>query len=238
LAILSGEKPIMSVKLFITGTDTGIGKTYISLGLLNAFQNQGYSTIGFKPIAAGAVKKNNILYNQDGIDLNVSSSIKLDYHHTNPVVFEPFVSPNIAAAQVGIRLSLHDLILKSQYTVEYPCDILLTEGTGGWLQPLNECEALMDFVTYHQMKIILVVGIRLGCINHALLTYKAIKQTNLAIVGWLANCFEINELEPDGIITTLCQWLPVPYLGIVPYREKPENFLQINQLLHQCSIAG
>ncbi|MES2217125.1 MAG: dethiobiotin synthase [Pseudomonadota bacterium] len=228
----------MSLKLFITGTDTGIGKTYISIGLLNAFQQLGYSTIGFKPIAAGAVKKNNILCNQDAIDLNTASSIKLDYHHTNPIVFEPFISPNIAATQAGVKLSLNELISKSQHTINYPCDILLTEGAGGWLQPLNESEALMDFVSYHQMKIILVVGIRLGCINHALLTYQSIKQTHLPIVGWLANCFEINELEPAGVINTLQQWLEVPYLGMVPHQKKPEEYLQMNQLLHQCSITG
>jgi dethiobiotin synthetase len=209
----------MPLKLFVAGTDTNVGKTYISIGLLRLFKNQGYSTIGYKPLAAGAMKKDGRLYNQDALDLSAAATIKLAYEQVNPIVFEPFISPDIAASQVGVTLSLADLNAKSQYTLHQPCDLLLTEGTGGW------------------MSVILVVGVRLGCLNHTLLTYQAIKRTGLPIAGWVANCFEINEIDPATIIKVLKSWLPVPYLGMVPYQQAPEEFLQVDHLLQQCSVA-
>jgi dethiobiotin synthetase len=236
LDILSGENN-MPLKLFVAGTDTNVGKTYISIGLLRLFKNQGYSTIGYKPLAAGAMKKDGRLYNQDALDLSAAATIKLAYEQVNPIVFEPFISPDIAASQVGVTLSLADLNAKSQYTLHQPCDLLLTEGTGGWMQPLNHSETLQDFAAYHQMSVILVVGVRLGCLNHTLLTYQAIKRTGLPIAGWVANCFEINEIDPATIIKVLKSWLPVPYLGMVPYQQAPEEFLQVDHLLQQCSVA-
>jgi dethiobiotin synthetase len=222
----------MSLKLFVTGTDTGIGKTYITVGLLKAFNQLGYSTIGVKPIAAGADKIDDALYNQDGIDLNKASSIKLSYQQTNPIVFEPYISPNIAAAELGQSLCVRDLITKTEPALQHPCDIHLVEGTGGWSLPLNGHETMIDYVKHFKMGVILVVGLRLGCLNHTLLTYHSIKQAGLPVAGWLVNSFEEPSLAAAGIIDTLQQWLDSPYLGLVPFGKNPGDALSIQQLLH------
>lgn len=223
----------MSFKIFITGTDTGIGKTYISLGLLKAFQHLGYSAIGIKPVASGGFKINNNLYNQDALDLNQSSYIQLDYQHTNPFLFEPPIAPHIAAAQAGLSLTAQDVILKSNYALSYPCDIHITEGIGGWSVPLNGKETMIDVVSFYRMNILLVVGMRLGCINHAMLTYQAIKQANLPMLGWLANCFEVNNSQSIETIAALQDWLGLPYLGSVPYRAEEDIFLKIASLIYK-----
>lgn len=234
LAILSREKTLMSYKYFVTGTDTGIGKTYISVGLLNAINHLGYTTIGMKPLASGAFGINHHLYNQDALDLKEASSIQLDYQYINPFVFAAPVAPHLAAAKAGTSLSLQEIILKSQHALDYACDIHLVEGVGGWVIPFNDHETMIDFVSHYQMNVILVVGIRLGCINHAMLTYQAIKHAHLPIAGWVANCFdhyELQQIEPHDIIATLQNWLDIPYLGMVPYRQKPEHYLKITNLL-------
>lgn len=227
----------MSIKIFITGTDTGIGKTYISVGLINAFKKMGYVTMGVKPISSGGFRIGNHLFNQDALELIQASSIQLDYKYINPFVFEPAIAPHIAASQKNISLSLCEVVSKLQYILNYSCDIQIIEGVGGWEVPLNENETMVDFVIYYQMPIIFVVGIRLGCINHALLTYQAIKQTNLPILGWIANCVEKNVLAYSEIITTLQKRLDIIYLGQIPYCGKPENFILIDELLQNSGIA-
>jgi dethiobiotin synthetase len=113
----------MSLKLFVTGTDTGIGKTYVSVGLLNAFNQLGYSTIGLKPVAAGVIEIKDGLFNEDALELNKASSIKLTYQQTNPILYKPFISPNIAAIEAGAELSALEVITKNQPSLQLPCDI-------------------------------------------------------------------------------------------------------------------
>jgi dethiobiotin synthetase len=222
----------MSVKLFVTGTDTGIGKTYVSVGLLNAFNQRGYSTIGLKPVAAGAMEINDELFNEDALELNKASSIKLTYQQTNPILYKPFIAPNIAALEAGTELSALEVIKKNQHSLQQQCDIHLVEGAGGWALPLNSHETMIDFVTHYKMTVVLVVGLRLGCLNHALLTYQAIKQANLPIGGWIVNSFEEDGLAAEGVIATLNQWLDAPYLGLVPYGKNPADVLEIKHLLN------
>lgn len=210
----------MSVKLFVTGTDTGVGKTHISVGLLKSFQAMGYQALGVKPIASGASWIDGQLKNEDGLKLNQASSILMDYKLTNPIVFEEPIAPHIAAEKENITLTLKEMIAKTDAILNYPCDVHVVEGAGGWFVPLNEHESIADYVIHHQMDVILVVGIRLGCISHAILTHNAILQANLRMAGWIANCIDDATVEHEEIIKTLNKWLKSPCIGVVPYGEE------------------
>jgi dethiobiotin synthetase len=222
----------MSFKIFVTGTNTSVGKTYISVGLLKLFKRLGYSAIGIKPIASDGFYNNGQLYNQDGLDLNAASSFRIDYEYTNPFIFEPPISPDIAARKIGFSLSIKEMSLKLEKSFHFPCDIYLIEGVGGWSVPLNARETMADLVSYYQFPVIIVVGVKLGCINHAILTYQAIKQRGLSVLGWVANHIEEETLEAAEIITTLRQWLDIPCLGEILFEKRPENFLIVDKLLH------
>lgn len=221
----------MAIKLFVTGTDTDAGKTYISTGILNAFNKHNYSTLGIKPIASGCELRNGVLYNADALALQQASSIKLPYHKINPYAFEPAIAPHIAAQRVHCNVPVNELIKRTEEALQYPTDLCLVEGAGGWYVPLNDKETMADYVKATGLKVILVVGIRLGCINHAILTHKAIEHDDVPIAGWIANCMIPPREEHDEIIFTLNKWLKSPCLGIVGYNEHVDNVIPINNLI-------
>lgn len=221
----------MSLKFFITGTDTNVGKTYISVGILNAFNQLKYSTLGIKPIATGCTRYNGILQNEDALLLQHASSIKLHYHQINPFAFEPAISPNIAAQYSQREINVHEIKQKTQYALQYPADICLIEGAGGWYAPINQNETIADYVKTVDLKTILVIGLRLGCLNHTLLTYKAMLHDNINIAGWIANCIDPNMHAIQENILTLQEMLPIPCLGIVGYQEKSENVIDVKSLM-------
>jgi dethiobiotin synthetase len=179
---------------FITGTDTGVGKTFVSLQLLHYFKKQGVSTLALKPIASGCEQTPQGLVNEDALALQAAASIKLPYHHVNPFAFLPPIAPHIAANQVGVTLSVAALTQTLTPILQTQADIKLIEGAGGWLLPLNKMETLADYIETLNVKIILVVKMQLGCLNHALLTAKEIKNRGLTLAGWVANT--INEPMP------------------------------------------
>ncbi|HEU5281618.1 MAG TPA: dethiobiotin synthase [Gammaproteobacteria bacterium] len=179
---------------FVTGTDTGVGKTFVSLQLLHYFKKQGLSTLALKPIASGCEETANGLMNEDALALQAAASIKLPYHHVNPFAFLPPIAPHIAANQVGVTLSVAALTQTLTPILQTQADIKLIEGAGGWLLPLNKMETLADYIETLNVKIILVVKMQLGCLNHALLTAKEIKNRGLTLAGWVANT--INEPMP------------------------------------------
>jgi len=205
---------------FITGTDTNIGKTYVSLCMLRYFNQRGYSTIGMKPLASGCIRKNNILYNEDALALYDASSIQLEYNQINPFAFEPAIAPHIAAEQVGVKLTAASIVEKIHYALHFPADIHLIEGVGGWLAPLNDRETMADVVLHCQLPVIMVVGMRVGCLNHALLTYQAIMNSGANLVGWIANFYDPTIVAADKIIATLNAWLKIPCLSIIAYQQK------------------
>lgn len=216
----------MTQKIFITGTDTDAGKTYISTGILHAFNKHNYSTLGVKPIASGCTLQNGVLYNADALTLQQASSIKLPYHKINPYAFEPAIAPHIAAQQIHCRLSVDEIIKRTEEALHYPSDLCLVEGAGGWYVPLNEEETMAGYVKAASLKVILVVGIRLGCINHAILTHKAIENDNIPIAGWIANCVTPQRVEHDEIILTLKKWLTSHCLGVVGFNDNPDFSLK------------
>lgn len=179
---------------FVTGTDTGVGKTFVSLQLLKHFAKQGLSTIALKPIASGCEPSPQGLVNEDALALQNAASIQLPYAEVNPFAFLPPIAPHIAAKEAGLRLSVAKLRATLTPILNTPADITLIEGAGGWLLPLNETETLADYVEAIHPKIILVVKMQLGCLNHALLTAQDIKNRGLSLAGWVANT--INEPMP------------------------------------------
>lgn len=221
----------MTIKLFVAGTDTDIGKTYISAGILNTFKKNRYSTLGLKPVASGCHRKNNQLQNGDALTLQQASSIQLHYHQINPFAFELSIAPHIAAKYENREISVHDIKQKIQYAIQYPADICLVEGVGGWRVPINEHETMADFVKSAELKVLLVVGLRLGCINHALLTSQAILQDNINLVGWIGNCIDPMMLNRDENVDTLKKWIKAPFLGLVEYEGKIEDSIDIHQFL-------
>jgi len=198
------------MKIFITGTDTDVGKTYVSVKLLQEFNQLGYRTIGIKPLATGCVNGQN----QDALLLMQNSSIKLPYCLINPFAFEPAISPNIAAQNLTVD-KIWDSLQKALRT---KVDVQIIEGVGGWMVPLNNKETMADLVKrFTDVKIILVVGIRLGCLNHSLLTYRAIKDDGLPIKGWIANIIDPHCQAISENIATLKEYIAEPCLQVIPH---------------------
>jgi dethiobiotin synthetase len=216
-------------KIFITGTDTNIGKTYISVGLLKLFSQLGFSTLGIKPLSSGCIAGKN----EDVIALRNASTVKLPYSSINPFVFEPPIAPNIAAKKIDLTLSVLNISAQLNETLQYPVDMKIIEGVGGWNVPLNDSETLADLIKHFNISVVLVVGMKLGCLNHAILTFNAIRQVNVAIIGWVANCIDPQMQEVSANIETLKMWLKCPFLGTVPYRGNPEQFLDLEILLRR-----
>lgn len=219
------------MKLFITGTDTGVGKTYVATGLLKSFNRAGKSTIGIKPVATGCHTVKGRLYNQDALDLQLSSSIQLPYEQINPFVFAPAIAPHIAAQQINCEMNVTFLNQQVQRALSYPADVHIIEGFGGWLAPLNDHESMVEFVKANQLPVMLVVGMRLGCLNHAMLTLRAMEADQINIIGWIANCIDPDMEYLQENITTLQQRLSCPHLGIVKHGGSPETDIPIERFL-------
>jgi dethiobiotin synthetase len=215
----------MSIKLFIAGTDTGVGKTYISVGILNIFNYLNKSTLGVKPVASGCERINGTYRNEDALALQKASSIKLVYEKINPFAFVPAIAPHVAAQKIKCSLNVKTLIDSTHYALTYPADICLIEGAGGWQTPLNQHETLADFVIANDLNVILVVGMRLGCLNQAILTFRAMELDKVNIIGWVANCIDPTMECVEENITTLESWLSKPCLGIVKHGQKSESTL-------------
>lgn len=179
---------------FITGTDTNVGKTFVSVQLLKKLASLGLSTIALKPIASGCLPTPHGLVNDDALALQQAATVSLPYTAVNPYAFEPPIAPHIAAAQAGVALSVENLIETLTPILNTKAEVKLIEGAGGWLLPLNAQETLADYVTSIQAQVILVVDLKLGCLNHALLTAEAIQQRGLTLAGWVAN--SVSEIMP------------------------------------------
>lgn len=206
--------------IFVTGTDTGVGKTYASVQLLRYFNRKSFRTLALKPIASGCRFQEGKLVNDDALELAQAASVLLPYDYVNPFAFLDPIAPIIAAKKVRLTLAVSRLNQATSYAFFQSFDVCLIEGVGGWLQPLNEKETLANYVLHHNMEIILVVGMRLGCLNHALLSAQEILHSGGNLIGWIANSLEekINYFEEN--VEILRHWLPIPHLGtIMPYAD-------------------
>lgn len=205
---------------FLTGTDTDVGKTVIGCGLLTAWAQQGLSTIGHKPISAGCESHtdsagNVSLYNSDALALQSAATLDVPYAEVNPIAYREAIAPHIAADLTHTQIDLSMLDYNLQTLQQYAADVLLVEGAGGWALPINSQQTLDTWVLAHKMPVIMVVAMRLGCLNHALLTARQIVQNGGQLVGWVANAFCDQPFESENI-ATLQTMLDVPCLGVVP----------------------
>jgi dethiobiotin synthetase len=181
----------MKQAFFITGTDTGIGKTYVACKLIQQYVAQGYKVVGMKPVAAGCELINGEWINDDVVKLEAASNVKAPRKLTNPYSFKEPIAPHIAAELADEAIDI--IVIKQAFDVlSELADIVIVEGAGGFLVPLNDTETMADLAGKLNIPIILVVGIRLGCINHALLTAQAIQARNVSLAGWIANPIEPN----------------------------------------------
>lgn len=212
----------MNRAYFVTGTDTGIGKTMVSCALLRAFATQGHRVVGMKPVAAGCRREGDVLVSEDIELLRAASSLELAAELVNPYAFEPPIAPHIAAEQVGVEMDLariHAAFKKLQTQA----DIVVVEGVGGFCVPLNSQEDTADMAVMLGLPVILVVGIRLGCLSHALLTAEAIARRGLLLAGWVANYSQAGEVAvANENISTLQARIEAPLLGVVGYQEFPD----------------
>lgn len=209
----------MQQAYFIAGTDTDVGKTSIAAGLLAAARQQGKSTLAIKPVASGCELTAEGLRNSDALALQAESSLQLPYSAINPFAFAPAIAPHIAAVEVGVTLSVAALVAPIQQVLAQAADFTLVEGAGGWRVPLSEQELLSDLAKALQIPVILVVGVRLGCISHALLTAEAIEADGLPLAGWVANVIDPHTSRLTQNLETLKQLMPAPCLGIVPFTQ-------------------
>ncbi len=203
---------------FITGTDTGVGKTWATLCLMREFRARGLRVLGMKPVATGGVFQGGRLVNEDALALRAAASVLLPYARVNPYVYEPPVSPHIAAAWAGIPIDL-DRIVKVFNGLSESADCVLVEGVGGWAVPLNGRSRVADLALALGLPAILVVGLRLGCLNHALLAHAAILSSGVEFAGWIANRVEKDFPAAQENIETLAHELSAPPLAILPHGE-------------------
>lgn len=202
---------------FVTGTDTEIGKTYITQLLLREFAANGLSVVGYKPVAAGAGWVDGALRNEDGEALLRASTPGLLYEEVNPVCLPLPLSPHLAALNHDVTLSVSELARKGVALAEKR-DIVIAEGAGGWRVPLNAHEDVADLARQLFWPVILVVGIRLGCINHARLSLEAIRSDGLNVAGWVANCLIENEEESRANWRSIDARVGAPLLGVAPFK--------------------
>lgn len=206
----------MARGLFITGTDTGIGKTYTSRGIMAVLQNKALRVAGMKPVASGCMHTPEGLRNEDALLLQQQSSLELPYELINPYAFELPIAPHLAAKDQGIHIDFAH-ILDCYNKMARQVDVVVVEGVGGWLVPLGRDRSVADLAKYLSLPVINVVGIRLGCINHALLTHNAIQSSGVELQGWVANQMEKETEYFDEVIEGIASSANAPLLGINPF---------------------
>ncbi len=212
----------MNHAYFITGTDTEIGKTTIAAGLLHAARRAGLSTAAAKPVASGCQLTDAGLRNDDALALLAECSLALRYEEVNPLAFAPPIAPHLAAREAGVRLDVPALVDAVRPILARQADFTLVEGAGGWRVPLAGTASLSDLPIVLGLPVILVVGVRLGCINHALLSAEAIQRDGLRLAGWVANLVDAQTSRLEENLATLNERLPAPCLGRVPRLDRAD----------------
>jgi len=222
----------------ITGTDTGVGKTLIGCALLQSHAAQGRRVAGFKPVAAGVDADG---MNDDAKALLAASNIHLNYEQVNPYCLHEAIAPHIAAKREKIHIELLRIVTTYKELATL-ADVVIVEGAGGFRVPLSEMQDTADLAQELKLPVILVVGMRLGCLNHALLTVEAIHTRGLKLAGWVANCVDESMAMRGENIAALQQRIAAPLLGVVPYMKEPDaqvavGLLDLKQLQVPVSVA-
>ena len=205
---------------FITGTDTEIGKTYVASALIRHLVALGYRVAGMKPVASGCEKSSNGLRNSDALSLMAGANVSLPYDDVNPFAFGPAIAPHIAAQEAGQLIDIAKIGAIAQ-TIE--ADYLVIEGVGGWCVPLGDECMLAELAKATADEVIIVVGMRLGCINHALLTAAQVERDGMPLKGWIANHVDPDMQVQSENLKTLQTLMPCPLLGMLPWNNSPQQ---------------
>ncbi|CBG87556.1 dethiobiotin synthase [Citrobacter rodentium] len=227
----------MTERYFVTGTDTEVGKTVVSCALLQAAGRAGLCTAGYKPVASGSDMTPLGQRNSDALALQRRSSLPLEYAAVNPYTFAEPTSPHIVSAEEGRPIEA-GVMSAGLRALETQAEWVLVEGAGGWFTPLAANFTFADWVQAEQLPVILVVGVKLGCINHALLTAQAVRQAGLTLAGWVA-----NNLQPPGkrhreYMAALSQMIPAPLLGEIPWLAVNAESAATGQYLDLSRLSG
>ncbi len=220
---------------FVTGTDTGVGKTLITAALLRQLRESGLRVAGMKPVAAGAVTGPEGPANPDALLLQAESSVRHPYATVNPWLFAPAIAPHIAAAEAGIRIDT-GRIVAAHAALAASAEVVLAEGAGGFLVPLDADRSFAELPALLGMEVLLVVGLRLGCLNHALLTMEAIAVRGLVLAGWIGNHIDPEFARAEANIATLSARLAAPCLGLVPWMPAPDVAMAAAELSDAARI--
>ena len=205
--------------IFISGTDTGVGKTSVTCALLHAIK-PSTPVSGFKPIASGLMLQDGSMINEDTLAIQRITGEPSDW--ITPFAFEPPIAPHIAAEQAGNHLTVSKLDDAMEARLARQKGLSIIEGCGGWLVPLNHRETMADWVVMRKLPVLMVVSLKLGCLNHALLTEQSIEQSGLSCIGWVGVCIEPQRVREENI-HTLTQMLSAPCLGIMPHQGQQEH---------------
>ncbi|WP_343182702.1 dethiobiotin synthase [Buchnera aphidicola] len=215
----------MNKKIFLTGTDTGIGKTTVSVIILKKLNILGYNVAGYKPIAAGCEKKYGF-YNNDALLLQKYSSEKFQYNEINPFCLKEFLPPNFIKNSNSINFKK---ISEGLNNISKKSNRIVIEGIGGWCTPIFKKFTFSDWIKKQKIAVVLIVGIKLGCINHAILTEKAIVNSGVKFYGWYSNCITYEKYILNYIYT-IKKYIQAPYLGNIPYIKDINNSFEISKI--------
>jgi dethiobiotin synthetase len=224
--------------LFVTGTDTGVGKTLVSVSLVKALARHGVRVAVMKPIASGSEHTPEGLRNADALALMEASNVRSPYSAVNPYCFEPAISPHIAAKEAGI--SIDPSVIRDQYDIlANHADIVVTEGAGGWYVPISAELSMSDLPRVLETPVLLVVGLRLGCLNHALLTRRAIEACGAEFGGWVGNCLDPKLERSEDNLATLEHRLGCEPLAVFPYEPHAHSNVRCGeQLARRLSLIS
>ena len=227
----------MTRAYFVTGTDTGVGKTLVTAALLRRLRAAGLAVAGMKPVAAGSVAGPEGPANEDALLLQAESSVRHRYADVNPWLFEPAIAPHLAAAEAGVVIDTAR-IAAAHARLRAGADVVFAEGAGGFLVPLDGDRSFAELPVLLGMDVLLVVGLRLGCLNHALLTAEAIAARGLALAGWIGNALDPGFSRREENVATLAARLPAPCLGIVPWMPVPDVGTAAAALAGALALGG
>jgi len=214
--------------IFITGTDTNVGKTFVTLLLMKKLQSLGYLVQGIKPVASGCIRNDDgLLVNEDALRLQHTSSHFYSYPMINPIAYQDSIAPHIAAQRASQLLTKQSLIDAIERSLKLDAGLYLIEGCGGWTIPLNLHERYSQVIVAMKLPVMVVIGMRLGCLNHALLTMDHLTQSHTPVLGWVANVIDPTFEALDENIQTLQHCIKSPLLATVPYHSC-SNDLEIN----------
>lgn len=217
----AGGRDLLSA-LFVTGTDTGVGKTLVSCALLRALARRHARVVGMKPVAAGRVCTPQGWDSEDAIALRAASTVSVPPALDNPVCLPEPLSPHLAAERAGTRIDIAHLVA-CQRELAGRADAMVVEGAGGFLVPLSPLHTGADLAQALGLPVVLVVGLRLGCLNHALLTAEAVRARGLRLAGWVANRIDPTMAAPEDNIAFLRQRLGAPLLADIAYSGEPDR---------------